>query len=320
MLSIGPRSCKYFSTLFQTQAAVSENESSTSRITLEQNDAKTFPIMLDFLYSGTLEVTTESAVALRSLARYFQCRELMAKVNEYIHKDLSTATAVQYLTSAFDRNDEKIQEAAKQLIINEWADLDLIRFVQKLPLDLFQSIICDQELIAKAQHTTISTAVFYYFIVHPGTLNARILHEMTKNLLFVFMPEGYSQAFHELIGKLDPKDDDDESWLGLNSFCDMLSDKIIIETGWQALDRNTCMDQFLSPQIEGDYRGSGRLAISMLGSALRQGQEAYSALQVENTKLKQAKESKGNEIKALRAQVKRLKREKYTRSRSNHMN
>ena len=49
--------------------AVCEKGGQCSRITLEEQDGKAFPVMLDFLCSGKLDASTDKAVALRSLVR-----------------------------------------------------------------------------------------------------------------------------------------------------------------------------------------------------------------------------------------------------------
>lgn len=105
LLSVGPRSCEYFSTLFNTNAEVAEKRDNTSHITLDERDAAVMPSMLDFIYSptGDLVATKENVIALRSLARYFRCRELMKKANEFIQEDLTCETAVAYLKTAAER-------------------------------------------------------------------------------------------------------------------------------------------------------------------------------------------------------------------------
>jgi hypothetical protein len=116
VLAVGARSCRYFTTLFNAPAPPLEKQDCTSRITLDHRDTNVFPVMLDFLYAGALDVTADSAVALKSLARYFQCRELMKKVDEFLHKDLTLMTAHKYLRSASERSDEQLEESAKRLL------------------------------------------------------------------------------------------------------------------------------------------------------------------------------------------------------------
>ena len=62
LLSVGPRSCEYFSTLFSTEAELSEKQNDTSHITLDERDAAAVPTMLDFIYSptGEIDTTTEN--------------------------------------------------------------------------------------------------------------------------------------------------------------------------------------------------------------------------------------------------------------------
>jgi hypothetical protein len=117
VLAVGPRSCRYFTTLFSAPASLLEKQDCTSRITLDHRDTNAFPVMLDFVYAGALDVTADSAVALKSLARYFRCGELAKRVNEFLRKDLTLMTAHKYLRSASERNDEQLEESAKKLLL-----------------------------------------------------------------------------------------------------------------------------------------------------------------------------------------------------------
>lgn len=54
VLSDGPRSCKYFSTIFSNYKYKQDHQKKDrcTRINLEEKDAANFPIMLDFIYAG----------------------------------------------------------------------------------------------------------------------------------------------------------------------------------------------------------------------------------------------------------------------------
>lgn len=178
---------------------------------------------------------------------------------------------------------------------NKWVPFE------KLPLNLFRSIICSPELLEKASHNRISYTVCRYFMAKPSSLNASILHEMTRNLDEVETKASTPENFRNLIIQLDPSDggdDDEESWKGLNRLCDMCSDVIVREgsenEGWLSMERGCFMNYFLNPCIEGDYRGSGRLAICMLESALERAKEVHTSQQ--------------NEINALKSEISRLQR------------
>jgi hypothetical protein len=96
VMGVGPRRCKYFSTLFQTQANVPEKKHSTSIISLAEPYANAFPMLLDFCYEfpGSQNLLIDSAtnaMALRNIANYFGCDALRKYVNLFIENDIASS-------------------------------------------------------------------------------------------------------------------------------------------------------------------------------------------------------------------------------------
>ena len=132
ILSVGPRSSKYFAHLFLEEGH-HYNQSQTTRIELDEPDADSFPMLLDFMYNTSAngasndddllslvikdDFTTSNAVSLRHLARVFDCEGLMLAVNKFIQKYLSLKTGPLYLTQAYLYQDERLVESAKRLCI-----------------------------------------------------------------------------------------------------------------------------------------------------------------------------------------------------------
>ena len=184
ILSVGPRSCMYFTALFRTNLGVAEKEDSTSQITLGNHEAEAFPIFLDFVYShsGNLEAAaTENAVALRSLARYFRCRELIKSVNDFIQEDISEATAAIYLRYSVECNDDKLEQSTRKLILEHYGQCSGL---ERLLVELFRSIVCSPDLDV-IHHSDASMDIAKYFLEIPYSLNACLLNELTSPLSVV---------------------------------------------------------------------------------------------------------------------------------------
>ena len=59
ILSVGPRACKYFTRLFAPSSRhFSEASTSTTQLTLHDTAAEAFPVFLDFIYGGLLNIET----------------------------------------------------------------------------------------------------------------------------------------------------------------------------------------------------------------------------------------------------------------------
>lgn len=115
----------YFKALFETHMTVSEQEDSTSKITFNGEQIEAFPLLLDHLYknSPTMPLqglTTEYALAIHSLAKYFLCKDLQNMVSGYIAKDISLSTekAFEYYEKACALSDVVTMQSAKRIILD----------------------------------------------------------------------------------------------------------------------------------------------------------------------------------------------------------
>ena len=278
ILGVGPRCSTYFATLFSSPN-FKEQQYSTSRIPLNKSDASVFPIFLDYMYDGTPRdaCSTDSVVALRSLARYFHCQHLMKTVNEFIQQDLSVSTAPSYLVQAWERSDTKLETSARQLILKHFESLD-DHALQILPTPLFCSIWkevqCDN-------YAFMSRVAYFFFRAHPEARNATLLSELTSPI--TLMDVRVVSGFLELVAQLDPQKEKDDSWLALDNLCKKCADALV--TDWRLFDTELCVRKFLKPSVEGDFRGTGRIAIRLMGAGIEQAKVDYTRVLAKNHQL-----------------------------------
>jgi uncharacterized small protein (DUF1192 family) len=270
ILGVGPRSSAYFATLFGTIAEVKEKQGSTSHINLERGDAQVFPIVLDYMYTGQLEASTQNAVALRSLARYFHCRELMRTVSAFIQNDLKLETAPTYLLHAWERNDEKLLEASRKLITTHFDKLN-DRALEILPTELFRTILGENK--REDNHAFLSRVIYYFFEYHPEARNATLLSELTSHLTRIDV--SVVGGFLQLVAQLDPHDNE-KSWFALDSLCKGCAATLV--TDWKHFDTELCIHKFLHPSQEGDFRGTGRIAVRLMGAGIEQAKADYKVM------------------------------------------
>ena len=125
VVGAGPRKSNYFLRLFKTKG-LKEAQASTSHITLERSAANAFPLMLDFMYdisSGDVEASTETAVALKHLANYFDVPSLLDNINKFIQDDLTLDNMHIYARDGnLFHDDETIQDTMKRAA-PEWRNL-----------------------------------------------------------------------------------------------------------------------------------------------------------------------------------------------------
>ena len=125
VVGAGPRKSNYFLRLFKTKG-LKEAQASTSHITLERSAANAFPLMLDFMYdisSGDVEASTETAVALKHLANYFDVPSLLGNIDKFIQDDLTLDNMHIYARDGnLFHDDETIQDTMKR-VAPEWRNL-----------------------------------------------------------------------------------------------------------------------------------------------------------------------------------------------------
>lgn len=282
ILGVGPRSSTYFSTLFGTSRFKEQVDGGISRILLEECDAQVFEVMLDYIYEGTLNATTENAVALRSLARYFQCFSLLKRINAFIQTDLNITTAPLYLKHAWQRSDAKLEESARQLILTHFESLD-DDALQILPIPLFTSLWTDLEC---DNHLKMSRVVYYFLQANTEARTATLLSELTSPI--THMDVGVVSFLLEIVAQIDPQKEKDDSWLALDHLCKKCADSLV--TDWRLFDTELCVRKFLNPSVQRDFRGTGRIVVRLMGASIEQAKAAYSQVLEHNHQLQAAQQ------------------------------
>lgn len=176
ILAIGPRKSQYFTALFRTKHVV-ESRTNTSDITLEPSAAASFPLFLDFLYSPKVKMTTDSAVSLRYLAQYFDCRSLLSEVTAFIRDDLTVKTAPIYLAEAAVYRDERLLSAALN-VCAENLECIYVGLLAALPVGLLRMAICHPRL--KCSSKWLSKVIGQFCRNHPESVTRDFLLDVTS--------------------------------------------------------------------------------------------------------------------------------------------
>lgn len=100
VLAWGPRKCEKFIELFQERMKRIP-PSGITRIRLQENVAKVFPMLLDFLYCEiNLPLSSGYACALYDLADQFDVPELLTAIQSFIEKALDLKQSIEFLSTA----------------------------------------------------------------------------------------------------------------------------------------------------------------------------------------------------------------------------
>jgi hypothetical protein len=299
ILSVGPRSSKYFANLFLEQGH-HYNQSQTTRIELDEQDAGSFPLLLDFMYNTKPDFddddslslivgedfTTSNAVSLRHLARVFDCEGLMLAVNKFIQKDLSLKTGPVYLTQAYLYQDERLIESAKRLCVDNFTHLDK-RDLTKLPLPLFRSVVFS---VTERSRSTVeyeedddlfsihlSEVVCQYFERHPQQLTVELLLELTDECLMPRISSEPAIGFTAMARDLDPSKilPESDEWKGLVDLCKRCARSVVLEYGWKDFNVASALEEYVNGPCNsgsGESKMDSLLFATSFGAALERAQ------------------------------------------------
>jgi hypothetical protein len=174
---MGPRRSEYFATLFK-QSHLSEFQTSTSRINLEESAFEAFPAILDYIYTDkNVKFTTKNATAIRHLAHYFGIRPLWKCASAYIRGDFSLETAATYLPESVLYHDEKLEHACLDIFAERMEEVNR-RTLTKLPPSSFERIMSSPKL--KCRSKKLSDIVLKYCQTQGGAVDMSLLMNCTR--------------------------------------------------------------------------------------------------------------------------------------------
>jgi len=203
VLGASQRKSNWFASLYRSQS-VSSDVSTISRLNFDVPVVEYFPLVLDFMYMGTLEINSGNAVALRYLANYLSCRSLMAEANEFIKTDLNRYTAIDYILEASKIQDIRLITGARMACCKLFSKIEKPAFAN-LPPALFEAIICSKDLVAKNPFD-VSLTVSNYLFKKPETLSEKFLYALTSERIMTEVDPYSARVFLNAIRRLEKEE------------------------------------------------------------------------------------------------------------------
>jgi hypothetical protein len=114
-LGVGPRRTSFFNGVFHA-SHLDSSKTGVTLLKLEESAADSFPAFLDYVYGfNDVDVTTESAVALRHLSIYFGVPSLYQSVSDFLEQDFSECNVHMYCREALLYHDSEIVDVCMQI-------------------------------------------------------------------------------------------------------------------------------------------------------------------------------------------------------------
>ncbi|GFH54411.1 hypothetical protein CTEN210_10887 [Chaetoceros tenuissimus] len=201
VLGVGPRRSEFFANLFKNKTGDSRDDvnKTVTKIELLPSAVAVFPVMLDYLYAAPgspIEITTETAVALRHLASSFGIKEMFNETTSFIQSDMNVDTAVTYLCEGKKFKNEKIVENATRIIASKFKEVKLTHLSILSPKELLP-IITSPDLRIKCSES-FSSRIGAYCRCRQDDLTLSLLESFTHPTRMPMIAEPESLYFLHL--------------------------------------------------------------------------------------------------------------------------
>ena len=167
ILSVGARRSEYFVPLMRSDSQFSESNSRMNSIQLQPLAAQAFPEMLDYIYDGHVNCTTENATALHYLGSYFGVRRLRWHVKNFLKQDICAANADVYFMHAGIFHDDKIQSAVADACVNDLLAIDTSSCLLQVTTADFWKEVLDRAPQTKGFRGHLSKLIAEFCRHHP---------------------------------------------------------------------------------------------------------------------------------------------------------
>lgn len=177
ILGVGKQKSAFFASVFSSSNRNQSIARGSTAVSLDQDAAKVFPRMLDYIYSKgrTLDICTQTIMPLRFLARTFQVYALNQAIVEFVQRDLCLDNVTQYLENADSFNDKGITGMVIDFIAANIEEVDIdSELLNELEPSIFRRVISSETIdrpASESYHVPILIAKYFY------------LHELDETLL-----------------------------------------------------------------------------------------------------------------------------------------
>jgi hypothetical protein len=241
------------------------------------------------------KITTANAVSLRHLSRIFENESLMRAVNKFIQKDLTFKTGPLYLCKAWEYQDERLMESATRLCAENIEQVDKNALI-RLPLNLFRIVVKSLESFEEENKQIsifVSELVCGYLEKHPKARTAKLLVELTDELLMPYIASEAAIGYTAIIKDLDPTEVD-AYWTEISRLSKRCAKAVVKEYGWSDFSVNAAVNEYIgncgnaisNPEKRRITSIDGLLFATSFAAALEQAQDDYEEISIEQQRLR----------------------------------
>ena len=165
-LAVGPRSCEYFTQLFQRhkRRRNEDDELSQHSIELPISCLNALPVFFDYIYAlhayNKVQATTKTAVAIRYLGTVFGNRSVFNWAADFIQNDLRPETAITYLLEAELYRQKKLRNVCLQICAEEFDHIKIPQLAT-IPPHLMVNILYSNHFICADDYLICSKIAAY---------------------------------------------------------------------------------------------------------------------------------------------------------------
>jgi hypothetical protein len=177
ILAFGKRRSKHLDSIFCSSTVCS------THFVLDSKVVDYFPLVLDFLYCHDyeLELTTENALAYRSIANTFQVTSLMAEATHFIEQDIQLSNMPTYVAEVDEYKDYKLRKLIQVRCaesIGQISEMDSLWIL--MDPDLFWGTVSCPLVDRDKTSPYLSILVKEYTSLHMHEMNEAMFGDLTS--------------------------------------------------------------------------------------------------------------------------------------------
>lgn len=184
---MGPQKSGYFEGVFRTEG-LKESTEATTRLNLRRDESETFPLLLDFVYTGKLlgrTTTPENGVALSCLADYLLLESLKNHMEQSVPRRINSRNVVNFYKAAVSLGNEATLDSVADFWQGKLSQYNG-RLGNRVPeLDPFLNAIDPSFFLSFRPSTSIfggtAACLFKLLQLHRERVNSDLFCELVKH-------------------------------------------------------------------------------------------------------------------------------------------
>jgi len=172
----------YFNAMFTSDVV----EAKRDRIVIQSLDSPTLASLLDFMYTGEIEVTNENVQDLLIAGDMIELREVVEICTDHLVRQLEPSNAIGIFRFAADHNCMLLREAALRYVCTNFVQVSTEEEFSDLPRELLLNLLPSEDLRVDSEYQVFQAALSW--LEHDVGSRRRFVFDILKHVRLPLVP------------------------------------------------------------------------------------------------------------------------------------